>query len=254
LIENPQLKKQRGKKENKDRKGLFPSGYGSSVSRSAEGRVKWLSHEEVGNMVDWSQIVYHRDQIHERYHAIWDLPIVRRRTRFVQAYLRPGIRILDVGAWKRKMGKKMEGLYPDIAYKSMDVDRNLFHDYYSLDEIDERFDLITFFEVIEHLELEEGIKMLGRLKQLLADGGLLFISTPNVYNPTRFLLDATHKVAYSYEELGGLLLSQGFTVQGIYRTYNASTLKYFLRLTLLYPLHKIVNVDFARSIIVVAAK
>ncbi|MCJ7662703.1 MAG: methyltransferase domain-containing protein [Desulfobacterales bacterium] len=204
-------------------------------------------------MVDWSQIVYHRDQIHGRYPAIWDLPIVRRRTRFVQSYLRPGMRMLDVGAWERKMGKKMEGLYPDIAYKSMDVDRNLFHDFYSLDEIDERFDLITFFEVIEHLELEQGIEMLGRLKQLLVDGGLLFISTPNVYNPTRFLLDATHKVAYSYEELGGLLLSQGFKIQKIYRTYNASFLKYFLRRTLFNPLHKIVNVDYARSILIVAA-
>ena len=204
--------------------------------------------------LDWSQIIYYRDQIHKRYRTVWDLKIVRRRSRFVQSHLRPGMRMLDVGAWDRKMGKKLEGLAPGIVYKSMDIDHNFPHDYYSFDEINEQFDLITCLEVIEHVELEEGVEMVGRLRQLLVEDGQLIISTPNVYNPTRFLLDATHKVAYSYEELGGLLLSQGFEVLGIYRTYNASVLKYFLRFTLFYPLHKILDVDFARSIIIVAGK
>ena len=136
----------------------------------------------------------------------------------------------------------------------MDIDRRLPHDYYSLDEIDEQFDLIILFEVIEHLELEEGAKMLRRLHGLLVKGGKLILSTPNIYNPGRFWIDATHKTAYSYEELGGIVLSQGFEVLEIYRTFNASVPKYFLRLTLLYPLHRILNVDFAKSIVFLAQK
>ena len=90
--------------------------------------------------------------------------------------------------------------------------------------------------------------------ELLVDEGRLIINTPNIFNPSRFWLDATHKVAYSYEELGGVLLSQGFDVVGIYRTFNASFIKYLLRKTLYYPLHRILNVDFAKSILVLAQK
>jgi SAM-dependent methyltransferase len=168
--------------------------------------------------------------------------------------LRPGIHILDVGAGDKRMEKRVKDIYPDILYKSMDTDRTVPHDYYSLDEIDEQFDLIVLFEVIEHLELEQGVELLSRLNELLVTGGQLIISTPNIFHPNRFWTTATHKTAYSYEELGGIVLSQGFEAPEIYRTFHASVLKYFLRLTLLYPLHRILDVDFAKSIVVLAQK
>jgi len=164
------------------------------------------------------------------------------------------MRVLDVGAAERRMEQHIEKAVPDVVYKSMDIDRGFPHDYYSLDEIDEQFDLIILLEVVEHLELEDGIKMLGRLRDLLVDGGKLVISTPNIYHPTRFWQTSTHKVAYSYEELGGILLSEGFDVLRIYRTFNASVPKYLVRLTLFYPLHRILNVDFAKSIVIVAQR
>ena len=34
------------------------------------------------------------------------------------------------------------------------------------------------------------------------------ISTPNIFNPGRFWRDATHKVAYCYDELAGVLLAK----------------------------------------------
>jgi hypothetical protein len=96
--------------------------------------------------------------------------------------------------------------------------------------------------------------MLGRFNELLVNGGTLILSTPNVFHPNRFWQNTDHKVAYSYDELGGILLSQGFDVLAIYRTFNASFLKYFLRLTLFYPLHRVLNIDFAKSIVVLAQK
>lgn len=205
-------------------------------------------------MLDWSQLINCRNQIHERYPKIWDLKLIKRPSGFVKNQLCPGMRILDVGAADRRMEGRIQEVYPDVIYKSMDVDRGSFHDYYSLNEIDEQFDIITLLEVIEHLELEEGVEMLGRLKKLLLPEGRLIISTPNIFHPNRFWHDATHKVAYSYEELGGILLSQGFDVLGIYRTFNASFPKYFLRLTLFYPLHRILDVDFTKSIVILAQK
>ena len=205
-------------------------------------------------MIDWSQLVSGRDQIHKRYPTIWDLKLIKRPSWLVKRHLKPGMRLLDVGAGDRRMEGKVKAIYPDMYYKSMDIDPGVSHDYHSLADIDEQFDLIILFEVIEHLELEEGVAMLRRLKELLVSGGTMVISTPNVFNPSRFWFDATHKVAYHYEELGGILLSQGFEVLGIYRTFNASVPKYFLRLTLFYPLHRILNVDFAKSIVFLAQK
>lgn len=205
-------------------------------------------------MFGWNQLILGRDQIHKRYPQIWDLKLIKRPSWLVKRHLRPGMRILDVGASDKRMHKRVKEVYPDILYKSMDIDPSVNHDYYSLDDIHEKFDLIILFEVIEHLELEQGIEMLSRLNELLADGGELIISTPNIFNPGRFWIDATHKTAYSYEELGGIVLSQGFEVLGIYRTFHASLLKYIFRLTLFYPLHRILNVDFAKSIVVLAGK
>jgi SAM-dependent methyltransferase len=205
-------------------------------------------------MLDWSQVICHRDKIHERYRSIWDVKLVKRPSWLVKRHLRPGMRILDVGASDRRMEGMVKARYPDINYKSMDIDRTAHHDYYSLGDIDEQFDLILLFEVIEHVELEDGVEMLRRLRELLVDRGVLIISTPNIFNPSRFWIDATHKTAFSYEELGGVVLSQGFEVLGIYRTFHSSLPKYFLRFTLFYPLHRILNVDFAKSIVCVAQK
>jgi len=204
--------------------------------------------------MDWSKIVYHRDQIHMRYRKIWNIPLIKNQCNLVAKKLRSGMHILDVGASDRKIEQKLKNVYPSILYKSMDINLHLPHDYHSLDEINEQFDLIILFEVIEHLEFEEGVKTLSRLNELLVDGGTLIISTPNVFDPDRFWLDVTHKTAYSYEELGGIVLSQGFEVLEIYRTFHASLSKSFFRLVFLYPLHRILNVDFAKSIVILAQK
>ena len=205
-------------------------------------------------MIDWTELINCRDKIHKRYSKIWELKLIKRPSWLLKKHLRPGMRILDVGASDKRMQKRVKDVYPDILYKSMDIDRTIPHDYHSLDEIDEQFDLIILFEVIEHLELDQGVELLSRLNALLVDGGKLIISTPNIFHPNRFWTTATHKTAYSYEELGGIVLSRGFEVLGIYRCFNASLVKYLLRLTIFYPLHRILSVDFAKSIVVLAQR
>jgi SAM-dependent methyltransferase len=136
----------------------------------------------------------------------------------------------------------------------MDVDREHPHDYYSLEEIHESFDAIFLFEVIEHLPLEEGVQLLERVYHLLNEGGRLILTTPNIFNPGRFWRDATHKVAYCYDELGGLLLSQGFAIRAMYRTYSDAFHRYLFRVYVMSPLHRYLGIDFAKSILIVAEK
>lgn len=202
-------------------------------------------------MLDWNKLINYREEIHERYPTIWDLKLIKRPSWLVKRNLRPSMRILDVGARDRRMHRWATSVYRTIVYKSIDIDLSAPHNYHSFADIDEQCDLIILFEVIEHLELEEGIALLGRLQQLLAGGGTLLISTPNIYNPA---LHAVRKEAYTYEELGGLVLSQGFTVREMYRIYHISRLKYYMLFLLLYPVHRILNADFAQAIVCLAQK
>lgn len=208
----------------------------------------------MGKGVSWSKLFEYRDKIHERYPDIWDLKILRKRFPLMVNTIRDGEKILDIGASNRNLEGRLKRHYPGLIYKSMDVDREQIHDFYSLDEIQESFDVVFLFEVIEHLDLGEGVELLKRVYNLLNEGGRLILTTPNIFNPSRFWRDATHKVAYCYDELGGLLLAQGFQIKAMYRTYSDAFHRYFFRLYVMAPLHRYLGVDFAKSILVIAEK
>jgi len=202
----------------------------------------------------WSKLYEYRNKIHERYSEVWNLKILRKGLPLILGILREGERVLDIGASSRDLEGRLKCHYPNLIYKSMDVDKEGTHDFYNLETIQESFNVIFLFEVIEHLELEEGMKVLKRIHELLKEGGRVLITTPNVFNPGRFWRDATHKVAYCYDELGGILLANQFQVKAIYRTYNDAFLYYILRVYLMAPLHRYLGIDFAKSILVLAEK
>jgi SAM-dependent methyltransferase len=202
----------------------------------------------------WSRLFEHRDKIHEKYPEIWDLKILRKRFPLMLEMIRDGERVLDMGASNRNLESRLKRHFPSLIYKSMDIDRERFHDFYSLEEIRECFDVVFLFEVIEHLDLKEGIRLLKRIYDLLNPGGRLILTTPNVFNPSRYWRDATHKVAYCYDELAGLLMAQQFQVRAMYRTYSDAFLRYFFRVYVMAPLHRYLGIDFAKSILIVAEK
>lgn len=204
--------------------------------------------------VSWSTIFRNRADVHKIYPDIWDLKIVRKRLPFMLKYIKDGEKILDIGASSRDLEMRIKKHRPQIVYKSMDIDREQFHDFYAMEEIQESFDVIFLFEVIEHLSLEEGMRLLQRIYGLLNAGGRLILTTPNTFNPGRFWRDATHRVAYCYDELGGLLLGQDFKIKGMYRTYNDALHRYLFRVYAMSPLHRYLGIDFAKSILVVAEK
>jgi SAM-dependent methyltransferase len=204
--------------------------------------------------ISWSKLFEYREQIHQRYHDIWDIKILRKRFPLMLKTIRDGEKVLDIGASNRNLQDRLRRHLPKLIYKSMDIDREQFHDFYNLDEIQESFDVVFLFEVIEHLDIEEGVQLLKKIYNLLNGGGRLILTTPNVFNPSRFWRDATHRVAYCYDELGGLLLSQGFQIKMMYRTYSDAFHRYLIRLYVMAPLHRYLGIDFAKSILVVAEK
>jgi SAM-dependent methyltransferase len=204
--------------------------------------------------VSWSKLFSNRREIHKRYGDIWDIGILKKRLPLMLSIIRDGDRILDVGSSTREWDARVKEHYPHIVYKNMDVDEEGCPDYRTLGEIDETFDIVFLFEVIEHLSLEDGLDMLKTIHALLSNGGHLILTTPNIFNPSRFWRDATHKVAYCYDELGGILLGSGFSIVSMHRTYNDAFHRFLFRVYIMAPLFRFLGIDFTKSILIVARK
>ncbi|OGW15655.1 MAG: hypothetical protein A3G93_06455 [Nitrospinae bacterium RIFCSPLOWO2_12_FULL_45_22] len=212
-----------------------------------------LSIAGVGNYMNWSELQKERLAIRKQFPNFWRLKVIKNVHGLIAQKVKNGENILDIGAYDRSREVKLKQLSTDIFYRSMDTDRANYQDYYCLEEIKETFNIILLLEVIEHLPLEEGLGLLGRVFLLLNKGGWLILSTPNLYHPTRFW-DISHKTPYRYDELGGLILSLGYQIEGIYRVYNAPFIPRLFRLYLAAPLHRYLGIDFARSILIVGRK
>jgi len=202
----------------------------------------------------WGEQFRFREKVHQQYPAVWDLRIVRKRLPFILTYLKDGEAILEIGAFNRELGGRIKKYYPHIFYKSMDVDPTYPHDYSSMEEIREKFDVVLLFEVIEHLNLEEGGEMIRGIYQILNPGGRVILTTPNVYTPGQYWKDLTHRTAYHYEELGGVFLSQGFELLEMRRLFSQPFLKFIAKVYLFDPVFRFLGIDFTKSILLVAQR
>ena len=202
----------------------------------------------------WSEQLRWREAVHRRYPDLKSLAIVRKRLPFILKHLKDGETVLEIGAFNRELGDRIKKYCPQAAYKSVDIDPTYPHDYSSLDEVKERFDLVLLFEVIEHLDWDDGRKMVARIFEILNPGGRVIISTPNVYTPGQYWKDVSHRTPYHYEELGGLLLGQQFELVKVCRLYSEPALHFFIKVYLLSPLFRLLSIDFAKSILVVGRK
>lgn len=76
-----------------------------------------------------------------------------------------------------------------------------------------KYDLITAFDVIEHLEKEEAITTINLIFNALNDKGQLIIQTPNAESPWFGAVaygDFTHEWFYTASSLEDVLLKSGF--------------------------------------------
>lgn len=202
----------------------------------------------------WSEQLRLRERVHEKYPDIWTLKIVKKRLPLILKYLKDGEALLEVGASNRDLEGRIKKYYPEAVYKSLDIDPSYSHDYSSFEEIKETFDMVLLFEVIEHLKPDEGREMARNIYQVLKPGGIMILTTPNVYTPGRYWKDVTHQTAYHYEELGGLLLDQKFEIVEIYRIYNEPLLSFMTKVYLFSPVFRFLGIDFTKSILIVARK
>ena len=202
----------------------------------------------------WSKLFEYRGQIYRRYPEIWDLKIVRKRLPFILKHLKDGESVLEIGAHDRKLGDRIIKHYPHVLYKSLDIDPSYSHDYTSMDEVKEEFNMVLLFELIEHLDRETGRKMVARIFDILKPGGRVILTTPNIYTPGQYWKDVSHLTPYHYEELGGLFLSQRFESIDLFRYFNAPFLQYVTKVYLFSPVFRFLGIDFTKSILLMARR
>lgn len=211
-----------------------------------------MDEKSTANGLSWSDIYKLRQAIRGSFPDVYRLKIKKKLLLIVLDELKDNDFILEVGASNRDLADKITKVFPTVTYKTMDIDRANVHDYYSLDEVDIKFDVIVMGEVIEHLDINDGIELLIKLKGLLKTGGKIIITTPNIHHPNRYWWDPDHKVPYRYDALGAVLLYVGFDIDGLYRIYNDPILRRMARFFLL-PIAKLLDLDFSKSIAAVAS-
>jgi predicted SAM-dependent methyltransferase len=201
----------------------------------------------------WSQFYETRKVIRKNFPDFWKIKIIEKPVLAIRQFMKEGDKVLDVGSFDRGLHGRLKEYYKRFEYKSMDVDRRMQHDYYSVEGIKEKFDIVFLFEVIEHMDLKEGVKMLENIHGILKPKGKVMLTTPNVFHPNRYW-ESSHKVSYRYDEIGGVLDFVGFNVIEIYRIYNDAFLKKLFRIHLASWIHEYLDVDFAKSILLVGEK
>lgn len=204
--------------------------------------------------ISWSELYAARRAVQERYRKIWHLPIAKRYSPVLYRYGRDGARVLEIGAGDRGLQRRMTEWWPGTQYRSYDIDPNTQQDFHRLEDITGEYDIICMFEVIEHVRPEVAGEILAKCHTVMAPGGLLFVTTPNVYYPPNYLRDATHITPWCYDELGAVVLMAGFELNIIYRLYHDPLVAKFLHRVLFYPLHRMIGIDFAKQIILIAKK
>jgi len=214
-------------------------------------------------MVNWSEIQSWRQKFRKKFPRIQKLPILPSIQAYLIDYITSNIQrptsnvqrltLLDVGAGYRDLFDKLEKVHDYINYKSQDIDRSRQHDFYSLEEIDEQFDMVVSSEVIEHLDAEGKCNFVDELFRLSKPGGCVAVSTPNANHPNVFWRDFTHVMPIHYYDLAGLLGNAGFNNVEIFRLAELNWKK---KLTIwrYKKLLDLIHSDFAQSILAVGHK
>ena len=219
-----------------------------------------MSANQTNNEINWSEVHSWRQKFRKTFPRVQKLPIIDSlavwlipQVKKLSENTSETISLLDVGAGKKDLFKKLASVKHLINYKSQDIDRKQNHDFYDLDSIEEKFDFVVSAEVIEHLDAAEKCLFVNNLFCLTKTDGFVAVATPNANHPNIFWRDFTHKMPVHYYDLAGLLGDSGFTGIEIFRLTKMNWKKRFT-VWRYKSLLNLLHTDFAQSILAVGKK
>jgi len=205
--------------------------------------IDWTIVNKAKNLVE--------DQIEQ---PILKLPIIRDYRIPLIEFLRPSMKVLGIGANDRSLKTFMDRhLDFNLVYKSMDIDRSHCHDFYNVEEIEEKFNVIACYKVVEHLSARLALDLFRTAYKLLKSEGRVFVSTPNVYHPMSFWSDCTHITPFRFRHLAGWMATAGFNRFWCYRVCDLTWKKRF-HYWRYRGLLRLLYIDFAPGILVVGER
>jgi len=110
--------------------------------------------------------------------------------------------------WPETIPEKAKSFHMKLFEKS---------DFVEVDLPRKKYDVITSFEVLEHVEADHAFAMMQRMRQLIKKNGYVFLSTP-CYDP-RVGAAANHVNEMSHDGFKALILAAGFNVDNVWGTF-----------------------------------
>jgi len=206
--------------------------------------------------MDWDKKYKYTKEIRKKYRRIYDVPKKKSTSSILKFAIKDQNikKILEIGAGSNTRKKEFSSLLPNAVYKTMDIDTSTKQDFYNINEITEKFDLVIGLELIEHIEKNNFEKFCGQISNLVDKNGSLILSTPNIFHPNRYFKDYTHNIALCYDELASVFMTFGFKSCFPFRCYRDSFLRRIAREYLFSWLYRLLEIDYAKQIMVVFRK
>lgn len=216
--------------------------------------VKDRSKETTEAGIAFSLFAGFRERNRSRFRDHFQLPIVSNHLQLAFEVCRSPSSVLDVGATDRRWMGQLANHWREVEYRSCDLDRTSFHDYYDWNEIKRQFDLVLCIEVLEHLSPEVCLSLVGLMANVCGPKGHVLVTVPNVYAPG-YQLEFTHRTALGPFDVAGLLEAVGLEVVSIVRVAPSSTKFHdFVHRVAIGWLHRLLRVDYCQSVAVIAKK
>jgi hypothetical protein len=166
--------------------------------------------------------------------------------------------VLDVGAGDLRTMLKFQQAGYSGKYHTQDIGEEFTYTYKTLDEISNSYAAILCLDVIEHLQLPEGLSLLHRLVDLLEIDGMIVIQTPNarcIRNPLAW--DITHVHCYNINDLWAYLTCMGLQVEGYRVVFDVKYISWtqqIYKLISRYIITRLLGLDYADNIVLIATK
>ena len=87
--------------------------------------------------------------------------------------------LLDVGSGNERLEREIRKVGYKGIYKDCDTDTKYLHDFQNIVDVVGRYDVVTMFDLIEHINFLEAYSLFKPSCALLKPEGRIFISTPN---------------------------------------------------------------------------
>lgn len=168
--------------------------------------------------ITYTDIVTKRTQLHQKFE-----PLIRKTRRWNEAVFRKATRTLHFGSGNVNLPNHKEvcSLFPNVV--ACDADISSGADYFHLDQVEGKFDLIISEHVLEHISINVLIRDVApSLCDLLEKDGIMIITIPNIKNFGGYFSDHDHKNHVPPTDIAAIFNCFGLNVVDMYRWSKSS--------------------------------